>query len=126
MRFAAIFGPKILKIFRGRKISRPKSREIAPKSAPPNDVQPRHDLQRFPYNVLSHGKVRRERLNAICSGFRSEIFEKLSRPKISRPKLREMAPKSAPPDDVHSGPQRCPTPTVDRCNGNDNGNVSQR
>ena len=32
MRFAADFGPKFLKIFRGRKILRPESREIAPKS----------------------------------------------------------------------------------------------
>ena len=35
MRFGAVFGPKFSQNFRGRKILRSKSREIAPKSLPP-------------------------------------------------------------------------------------------
>ena len=72
--------PKISKIFRGRKILRSKSREIAPKSATLDDALPRHEPQRSPNMVLSVGTPRRVRFRAICSAFRIEIFENFSRP----------------------------------------------
>ena len=44
--------------------------------------------------------LRRVRLRAICSGFRTEIFEKISRPENFAFEIGENAPKSVPPDDV--------------------------
>ena len=80
MRFAADFRPKFSKIFRGRKILRSESREIAPKSALPDDAKPRHEPRRSPNAVLSVGMLWRVRCRAIRSGFRTEIFEIFSRP----------------------------------------------
>ena len=72
MRFAVDFGPKIFKIFRGRKIFRPKSREIAPKSLPIGGAQPCHEPQRSPSTVPSVGMLRHVRLHAICGESRTE------------------------------------------------------
>ena len=66
--------------FRSRKISRPESREIAPKSALPDDAKPCHEASRSPNTVPSVGMLRRVRFRAIRKGFRTEIFEILSRP----------------------------------------------
>ena len=59
------FGPKLFEKFRGRKISRPKSREIALKSVPPDVVQPRNDLQESPNTFVSDHMAMRERLRTI-------------------------------------------------------------
>ena len=79
-RFTADFGPKISNFFRGRKILRSKSREIAPKSVPLDDAQPRRDPQRSPTTVQSVGTREAARLHAVHSRFRTEIFEFFSRP----------------------------------------------
>ena len=52
-------------IFRGRNILRSKSREIAPKSVPLGDAQPRRDPQRSPTTVQSIGTRGGARLKAI-------------------------------------------------------------
>ena len=57
---------------------RSKSRENAPKSVPPDDVQPCHDPKSSPSTVPSVGMLRRVRLRAILSGYPTEIFEKIS------------------------------------------------
>ena len=62
--------------FRGRKILRLNSREIAPKSMPPVGAELAHDPRRSPTAVPSVGMLRRVRLRAILSGFPTEIFEK--------------------------------------------------
>ena len=66
--------------FRGRKILRSKSREIAPKSMPPGGAQLAPDPERSPTSVPSVGMLRHVRLRAILSGFPTEICEKCSRP----------------------------------------------
>ena len=72
--------PKISKFLRGREILRSKSREIAPKSMPLGGAQLAYDPQRSPTSVASISMLRRVRLHAIRNGFRTEIFEKFSRP----------------------------------------------
>ena len=80
VRLRAISGPKFSKIFRGRKILRSKSRENAPEFMTADDMQPCHVPKRSISTVRSVGMLRRVRLRAICSGFRTEIFENFSRP----------------------------------------------
>ena len=83
--------------FRGRKILRSKSREVAPKSMPPGGAQLRHDPCRSPTSVATVSMLCRMRFGAIRSGFRTEIFENFRNFKIHRSKSREIAPKSMPP-----------------------------
>ena len=66
--------------FRGRKILHSKSRQIAPKSAVLVDLQPLHDVQGSSKSVPTVRMLRRVRLHANRSGFRTEIFEKFSQP----------------------------------------------
>ena len=80
MRFSADFGPKFFKKIRGHKILRPGSREITPKSVPPDDAKPLREPQTSPNIVPSVGTLRRVRFRVILSGFRTENFEKFSRP----------------------------------------------
>ena len=111
LRFATDFGVKISKNFRGRRIFRLKSREIAPKSIPLCDAQlPRH-CQRSTTTVRSVGTLRRVRFRAIRNGFRTEIFENFSRPQNFRSRSREIAPKSMPAVDAQPchDPQRSRT-----------------
>ena len=100
MRFAADFGPKISKKFRGRKILRPESREIAPKSALPDDAKPCREAGRSSNTVPSVAMLRRVRLRAISD--RNFQFFFRGR-KILRSKLREIAPKSAVPHVLQPG-----------------------
>ena len=72
---ACDFRPKFSKFFRGRKILRSKSREIAPKSISPRRAQLAHDPKRSPASVPCVVKVRRARLRTILSKFFDEIFE---------------------------------------------------
>ena len=82
MRFSTDFGPKFSKFLRGRKILRSESREmIAQKSVPAVDAQSRHDPQRSPNTVPGVGMLRSVRFRAVPSGFRTEIFEKVSWPR---------------------------------------------
>ena len=54
--------------------------EITPKSLPVERVQPRRDVHGSQRGPASVGMLRHVRFCAICSGFRTEIFEKISRP----------------------------------------------
>ena len=65
MRFGTDFGPKISKKFRGRKILRSKSREIAPKSMPLGGAELAYDCKRSPTAVRSVGMLWRVRLRRI-------------------------------------------------------------
>ena len=66
-----------------RKFPRPQhfGFEIAPKSALLRVLQLRHDPQRSLNTVPSVGMLRRVRFGAIRGEFRTEIFEKFSRPR---------------------------------------------
>ena len=76
------FGPKFSKIiFRGCENFRLKWREIAPKSMPLACAQLADDPERYVTTVASVGMVWNVRLRAIRIGFRTEIFEKFSRPR---------------------------------------------
>ena len=55
--------------FRGRKILRSKSREIAPKSVSLGDAQPRTDPERSRTSVPSVSMLRRGRLHALWNEF---------------------------------------------------------
>ena len=77
---ACDFRPKFSKNFAGRKILHSKSREIAPKSMPPGGAQLAHDPTRSQTTMPSVSMLRRMRLHAIRNRFRTEIFEKFSRP----------------------------------------------
>ena len=72
--FETDFGPKILQLFRGREIFRPKSREIAPKSMPIGDAQPCREATRSQSILRSGGMLRNVRFRAICGGSRTENF----------------------------------------------------
>ena len=108
MIFRADFGPKFSKIFGGFKIFGRKSREMAPKCVPFDGMQHRQDRQRSASFVWSVYRLRRVRLRAISSGFRTENFEKILRP---RKFFVRIAPKCVPPDDMQSrnDPQRSPS-----------------
>ena len=71
MRFAVDLGPKIFKFFRGRKIFRPKSCEIAPKFLPIGGAQPCLEPKRSPSTVRSVGMLWR-------GGFRRDSDRKFS------------------------------------------------
>ena len=77
------FGPKFSKNFRGRRGEnfRSKAGEIAPKSMPHACTQLADDPERSLTTVASVGMVWNVRLRAIRIGFRTEIFEKFSRPR---------------------------------------------
>ena len=110
-RISSRFGLKIFNFFRGRRIFRSKSREIAPKSMPIGGAQPCHEPQRSPSTVPSVGMLRHVRLHAICGESRTENFEFFRGRKILRPKSREIAPKSLSIGDAQSchEPQRYPS-----------------
>ena len=104
VRSGAILGDfpiEIFENFRGGKILRSKSRDIAPKSAVPDVLQPGNDPQGFPNTVPSVGMLRRVRSGAILGEFRTEIFEKFSRPQnfaieIARHRAEIAVPNCAP------------------------------
>ena len=95
-RILSRFGPQFFKIFRGRKILRPKSREIVPKSMPSGGARPRHEPQRSPCTMQSVGMLWQVRLHAIGARSRTEIFKIFRGRKNFRPKSREIVPKSMP------------------------------
>ena len=74
MRFGADFGSQISKKFRGRKILRSKSREIAPKFMPLGGAELDHDPKRSPTAVRSVGMLWRVRLRRISDRKIRKIF----------------------------------------------------
>ena len=98
------FPTEIYENFRGRKILRSKSREIAPKSMPPCGAKLAHDPQRSPTTVPSVRMLRHVRLRAISDRNFRKIF---AAAKFSR----EITPKSVPPDDAQplDDPYRSPS-----------------
>ena len=79
--------------FRGCKILRSKSREIAPKSVPPGCAQLCHDPVRSRTSVASVSLLCRVKLCAFGPKFSQNFRGR----KILRSKPREIAPKSLPP-----------------------------